>query len=202
VRALPALLAAGLLLVGCTPETSGEPEVQSRAASGAPVAGEPSLQQALQEANLPPCPGSDAPAVGGGLPDLELDCLGEGEPMRLGAVRGPAVVNLWGSWCGPCREEVPVLEAVRQRAGERLAFLGVDVSDERVPALQAAAAWGMGWASVQDPDGDVKAALGVQGLPVTVFIDADGREAGRWIGEITSDEQLGELVSKHLGVTL
>jgi cytochrome c biogenesis protein CcmG, thiol:disulfide interchange protein DsbE len=154
-------------------------------------------------ADLPPCPPSrDVAARPDGLPDLTLDCLGDGPPVTLSGLRGkPTVVNVWASWCPPCAREMPLLEKVRRQTAGDVRFLGVDLLDAPGPARAAAADFGMGFPSVQDPDGESRQALGVPGPPVTLFVDGQGRVVHTEVGEITSAGALRGLVAEHLGVT-
>ena len=58
-----------------------------------------------------------------------MDCLDRTEGARLGGLRGPMVVNVWGSWCGPCKKEMPVLRAFHERAKDKVQLIGVDVEE-------------------------------------------------------------------------
>ena len=97
---------------------------------------------------------------------------------QLRALRGrPVVVNMWASWCGPCRIELPLFqrEAVKQAA--RVAFLGVNVADDADAARELAARYPMPYPSFVDPRYNIVAGLfGARALPVTVFFDAGGRD--------------------------
>lgn len=166
--------------------------------------GSDELDRLLAAADLAPCPrdrGGDVPAVPGGLPALRLDCLGEGPAVTLSKFRpGPAVVSVWASWCPPCAREAPLLQEVADQAGTSVRFLGVDLLDRRDAGLAAAADFGLRFPSVEDPDGQLRSALGLPGPPVTLFVRADGRVAHRKLGELTSAAELRELIARHLGV--
>lgn len=145
-------------------------------------------------AGLPPCPAPAAtsPAVEGGLPDIVLDCLGGGDPVRLSALRGPLLVNVWASWCGPCQAETPVLSAFAGSPGGRVPVLGVDMGDTRAGGLAAAARWRATFPSVQDPGESLKGTLRAPyvGPPATYLLRADGTVAPLILGEITDVEQI------------
>lgn len=152
---------------------------------------------------LPPCP--EVPRVqprADGLPDDELGCLGAGPGLRLSDLRGtPMVLNIWAAWCTNCDREMPILSSVQERAGDRLRFFGVHYKAPRVFGLQSAADFGVTFPSVHDEDGDLIAlALRATAPPQTLFVTADGRIAGRKIGEIRSTDELAALVEQHLGV--
>src|SRR4051794_24257143 len=130
-------------------------------------------------ARLEPCPASSGPAADGGLPDLTLKCLGTGPAVHLAALRGtPTLVNIWGSWCGPCQAETPFLQRAHTRLGAAVRFLGVDTEDSPDSALDFAAhvRLAMRYPSVVDDDKAVL--LGVHGpsaVPMTLLVDANGR---------------------------
>ena len=113
---------------------------------------------------------SRATATGGaaGLPDLTLPCFTGGEPVRLANLRGPAVVNLWGSWCEPCRTELPAVQRLADRTAGRLHVIGVDTFDTRDAAGSFAADNGVRFATLYDRDKTLMSALGMANLPATV----------------------------------
>jgi len=95
----------------------------------------------------------------------------------LDQLRGtPVVVNVWASWCGPCREEAPRLAAAARTYGDRVQFLGVDIQDQRTPAKQFIRDFGWPYPSVFDPTSEIQHGLGYFGQPVTVFFDRSGRQ--------------------------
>jgi thiol-disulfide isomerase/thioredoxin len=154
---------------------------------------------------LPPCPALPRVApVPGGLPDLRLACLGAGPAVRLSDLRGtPMVLNVWAAWCTNCAREMPIMAAVQRQAGSRLRFFGVHYKAPKAYALRSAVDFGVAFPSVQDEPGDlVVQDLNAYAPPQTLFVTADGRVAGRKIGEIRSQAELTALIREHLGVTL
>jgi thiol-disulfide isomerase/thioredoxin len=155
-----------------------------------------------------PCPApadllsrAEEPTSGKRLPDVTLACLGHEGSVRMRALgRTPTVVNLWGSWCFPCRTEMPEFQQVHFALGARVRFLGVDTKDFQREARSAIQRAGIGYASVFDQDQKVKQALGVQVLPVTVLVGADGLIKNVHVGELTAAELRAD-VTKYLGVT-
>lgn len=139
-----------------------------------------------------------------GLPDLELPCLGEGPAVRLSDLRGvPTVVNVWAAWCSNCAREMPLFAEVSARLGEDVRFLGVHYKATRDQGLQSETDFGVPFPSVYDEDGDrVVRRLGAYAPPQTFFVTADGRIAGREIGEISSRRELERLLRRYLGVAL
>ena len=109
----------------------------------------------------------------------------------------PVVVNLWGSWCAPCREEAPELKAAADRYGDRVQFIGVDMLDERTSAAGFIKEAGWTYPSVFDPDGAIRDNLGFLGQPVTIFYDASGNRVDDWQGPIPP-EQLQKGIERAL----
>ena len=132
-------------------------------------------------------------------------CLGDGPAVRLAGLRGtPAGLNLWASWCEPCRDELPLFADLAGASGSSLRVLGIDVQDDPGAALSLLADAGVHYASVRDDDGGHQgaAALG-PGLPMTVFVDADGVITHAQRGAITQRRRsCAGSCSDHLGVTV
>jgi thiol-disulfide isomerase/thioredoxin len=135
------------------------------------------------------------------LADLAGADVREGQPdIRLGAIGGPTVINVWASWCPPCRTEQRGLElASKQLAGEGVRFVGINVRDDRAAAGAYLDEFGVTYPSVYDRDGRVVQALGreaPQWPPWTLVIDAQGRVAARITGSLPGsqpDAQAAEL---------
>ena len=134
------------------------------------------------------------------LPDVTLPCIGHDGTVAMRALGGiPYVVNLWGSWCFPCRTEMPEFQKVYADYKGRVGFLGVDTQDFDKPARAAIQRAGISYPSVFDKDSKVKLALGTRSLPTTVLVGADGRIKDVHVGELTGAE-LRANITKYLGV--
>ena len=105
--------------------------------------------------------------------------------LALGQLRGmPVVVNVWASWCGPCREDAPLLAGANRSYGDGVRFIGVDILDERGSARAFMREHGWTYPSVYDPSGAIRDGLGLLGQPVTLFYAAEGSLVGRWAGPL------------------
>ncbi len=151
------------------------------------------------------CPDGSTATVPQGrdaLPAATLSELGGDEQVHTACWLGqPLVVNFWAEWCGPCREEMPDLEAVHQAAGDLVRFVGVDYEDRVDAALAFAEEVGVTYELVEDPDGTYFDAAGGRGAPYTLLVDADGIVRYRHNGPLTA-ERLTALLEEHLDVTV
>jgi cytochrome c biogenesis protein CcmG, thiol:disulfide interchange protein DsbE len=190
--------AAALVLLSCAAGRSSEPAAPAELARST----QPAVTRV--DGRLGPCPRTlPATPVEGGLPDLALPCLRDGRAVRLSGVRGtPTVVNVWASWCQPCAAETPFLVAVHRQAGGRVGMLGIAYADRREAAADFLADFGARYPSVEDRDGRTRSPLGFLGPPWTYFVDAGGRVVADHRGQLVSERQLRDLITRHLGVRL
>lgn len=163
------------------------------------------LRAAKHAAHIPDCPATSANATAGAqaLPAVTLPCLGGGRAVHLAGLHGPALVNFWAQWCGPCREETPLLQRFHAAAGPRVTVLGIDWQDPRpADAIAFARHFGVTYPLAADPRASTRAPLHIQGLPMTLFVSRTGSIAYVQYGAVTSARQLVGLVRRHLGVTV
>ena len=129
-----------------------------------------------------------------------------GQQTDLSTLTGPLVVNLFASWCGPCEAEMPILEDFHDQYGDQVELIGIDHKDpNRGAAENLVEETGVTYRLLDDSRGDLDAAPpfpATRGLPFLAFVDAEGTVTNMQYVEITSVEQLVELVEEHLGVTL
>ena len=94
----------------------------------------------------------------------------------------PVVVNFWATWCGPCRREQPVLQRLAEEYDGRVAFVGVNHTDDKAAAREYIRQYGVTYPSVFDPAGKVAFDFEVPYLPATVIVDAKGQLRYRLLG--------------------
>ena len=170
---------------------------QSDQPTGAAV--DPKVAALRAQVDLAPCPAG----LGAEFPELVLPCLGGGPDVdvRSAAPGRPTLVNVWGTWCKPCREEVPALVAFADKAGDRVGVVGVLTQDTALKGLAFSRDFGIRYPSVLDDDGTIMRRF-ASGPPVTLFVAPDGRIVHRERGTITDAAELEALVAEHLGVQL
>jgi thiol-disulfide isomerase/thioredoxin len=205
-RLCAALLALATVLAGCTaradqPDQSEPPDIPPSATAPA------TLTAMKSAAGIADCPVSDptvAPRAGG-LPDVTVACLGGGRSVRLAGLRGtPMLINVWGQWCLPCRQEAPALTGIATSPHPGLLLLGIDYDDPRPDyAIEWAQLAKWRYPQLADPDRTLAAPLKVAaGPPQTLFVDGGGVIVFRHAGPFTSADQIRELVRTHLDVKL
>lgn len=146
-------------------------------------------------AEVPPGPTEQAE-----FPDFSLENLrNRDEKLGLPALAGgrPAVVNLFASWCPPCKRELPLFVAAFDEYGDDVAFIGVDTEDSPTEALEMLERYGVEYPVVYDPEAKIRTALGRSGLPVTVFVTAEG-EITKIVAREVNANELGDEIEALL----
>jgi thiol-disulfide isomerase/thioredoxin len=139
----------------------------------------------------------DAPRMA----SITLPCFAGGAPVKLDALDRPAVLNLWASWCGPCRSELPVFQRYSDTSGGAVTVLGVVTGDTRTAAASFAEDVSVTFPSVFDKDSTLqRSGLTPVVLPVTLFVDAQGRVRHVEAAPIPDLSTLEDLVTRYLGV--
>jgi cytochrome c biogenesis protein CcmG, thiol:disulfide interchange protein DsbE len=117
---------------------------------------------------------------------------------RLLELRGhPVVVNVWGSWCGPCRVELPILQRASLDWGKRVAFLGVDTKDNRRDAARLLADIPVTYPSYEDADAKIFSSYKLLGAPSTIYYDAAGKQAYVHQGQYLDRAQLDADIKRY-----
>jgi cytochrome c-type biogenesis protein len=118
----------------------------------------------------------------------------DGQPFRIGGAGQPALVNVWATWCIPCREEMPALQQLHEtfgNAGLRVIGVNIGVGSDR-PVLAFLDQVGVTYLNLRDPKDRITTTYRLVGVPETILIDASGHVAHRWIGRFdpVSDQAL------------
>ena len=133
------------------------------------------------------CGGGDEGADGT-LPDVTLPPLqGDGEPLELAGLGGPAVVNLWATWCAPCRRELPAFQDVSEQRTD-VSFVGVDIGEDAAAAQTFLDELGVTFPQYADQEAELTDALGTAALPVTLIVGDDGQITTTHIGPLSVDD--------------
>jgi thiol-disulfide isomerase/thioredoxin len=179
-----AAVAVALVAAGCTSATSGQGESDTGFVSGSGTV-----------ITVDPADRKDAPDVSG-------ERLGGGE-LSLADFRGQvAVLNVWASWCAPCRAEAPGLNrAARNLAKDDVAFVGLNTKDSEASAIALEKVLDTEYPSFSDPSGvlqlRLRDSIPPRAVPSTLVFDREGRVASGVIGPVTQ-EQLESLVQDVL----
>jgi thiol-disulfide isomerase/thioredoxin len=184
-RAVSALV-AGLALAACTSDLATNSE------SGGYISADGSITV------VPPADRQPAPNLSG----KTLEC----DHISLDALTDTSdvvIVNVWGSWCGPCHAEADDLaEAAKRLAPQNVRFLGIDIRDQTASALAFQKEYGIDYPSIYDPDSstllDLPESMMAVSPPTTYVIDSEGRLAARVFAEVTV-ETLVDLVDEVRG---
>jgi len=125
---------------------------------------------------------------GGGSGDKTVDASFtrfDGSRASVRDYRGkPVVMNFFSSTCVPCQTEMPALEHIHRTAGDKVAFLGLDVQDTVESGKAFVESVGVTWDMGRDPDASILQSLGGTALPTTVLLDANGRIVYQHLGAL------------------
>lgn len=172
-RALAALV---LLLTGCT-STAPPP---TPAPTPPPFRDCASLDDGLAE-----------------LPKITLPCFTGGQEVQIGKLVGPAVITVWAPWCLECTEELPAFQRLADRG--QVKVIGVATDTTRSAAISLATDLGVTMPTLLDLYGELRRQLGRLDLPLTVFVDSNGKVTS-YVGSALKDEKLATLVRERLGI--
>lgn len=134
------------------------------------------------------------------LEDLTIGCLDGSPGINIKAIKGPAIVNVWGSWCEPCKEELPYFTEFYQTMDPQIQLIGIDVEEKRIEdGRMFARTHGIMWPNLYDAKGATRGHFGM-GVPVTWFIDGNGTVLYKKIGPFKSTEELRVMTFKYFGL--
>ena len=181
-RAIAVLLAGGLVALLVYGVASRSPDTR--------------IDDSLAEGRPTPAPGFTLDVLRRGTPGPRLGAVvsraaADGR-LSVAELKGtPFVLNIWASWCSPCRDEAPILERGWAEARRRgVLVVGLDQQDVEEDARAFMDAFKVSYPNVRDPGDDTARSYGATGLPETFFVDARGRIVGHVIGALTSDDQM------------
>ena len=137
-------------------------------------------------AGLPPAEGS-AQGVIAPAPELSVPSLRGTETVTLDGRDKPVILNFWASWCEPCKRETPALIEFHNLRPD-VDVVGVAVNDRTADSIRFADKLAIPYQLGSDRSGDAAARFDVSGLPTTLVIDADGRVAAVFPGEIDREQ--------------
>ena len=182
------MLACTLLIAACGgDEAGGDP------GAGNPASNETDYAKALADA---PGPLADLYANG----DAIIEGGADEFESQLAALEGyPVVVNKWASWCGPCRLEFPIFQAVAADRGDQIAFLGVNANDGTDAAETFLEELPLPYPSISDPDDEAGELFKGFYFPSTAFYDRNGELVYTRQGPYEDEQDLNDEIDKYLG---
>ena len=134
-----------------------------------------------------------------------MECLDGSGGINFHQLKGPLLINVWGSWCEGCKQEMPYFVELYQsplfKSGQ-IQMLGINVEEKsKEDAINYIQKSGMSWPNLEDTSGISKSIFG-PGVPVTWFIDENGKNIETKVGAYTNKMQLLNQVEKVFGVRL
>ncbi len=143
------------------------------------------------------CGGADtATPAAGDLPLFDADSF----EQRLDGSEKPAVVNVWASWCIPCRTEAPLLTAAHEQYGDRIDFIGIDIQDTQSGAAEFLAEYDIGYENLFDANAEIRTMMGGSGVPITYFVAPGGALVDTHFG-IIDEGQLALAIDELIAAT-
>ena len=133
---------------------------------------------------------------------IDLECVDGSPGAVIESLRGPMILNVWGSWCTTCLDEMPEFVSFYSKAKGKVQLVGVAV-EEASPenSKKFIEKHGMTWPNYYDRESETRSYFGM-GVPVTLFIDEAGKTVYKKIGVIESESEIIALTEKYLGVKI
>jgi thiol-disulfide isomerase/thioredoxin len=131
-----------------------------------------------------------------------IECLDGSAGVSMESLRGPMIINVWGSWCSTCLAETPEFVSFYEKAKGKVQLVGVAVEESSPENSEKFIVEnGITWPNFYDREDKTRSYFGM-GVPVTWFIDAKGAVKFKKYGEVKSEQELIDLTEKHLGVKI
>jgi cytochrome c biogenesis protein CcmG/thiol:disulfide interchange protein DsbE len=145
--------------------------------------------------------GKTSPLEGQMAPDFSLEVIAGGDTgnrIKLSALAGkPVVLDFWASWCGPCKQQMPIVDAVARKHAADVTFVGVNTSDSREDAEQYLRSKELAYTMVYDDGSRVGTSYGVRGIPTMVVIGKSGKVSAVRARVVRADE-LEKLITQSM----
>jgi len=133
---------------------------------------------------------------------ISVECVDGSAGAIIESLRGPMIINVWGSWCSTCLVETPEFVSFYKKAKGKVQLVGVAVEESSPENSEKFIKEnGITWPNFYDREDKTRSYFGM-GVPVTWFIDANGNVKFKKIGEVKSEQELIDLTEKHLGVKI
>jgi|tagenome__1003787_1003787.scaffolds.fasta_scaffold20682961_2 cytochrome c biogenesis protein CcmG/thiol:disulfide interchange protein DsbE len=192
VFALIGLGLVAIIVIGLTQSKGGSGPSENEIVSKAPSAAEVDKAFAGSPPPLARLHGQANQLLPGARKELR---------RQIAALKGyPVVVNVWGSWCGPCRVEFPSFQQQAVNFGKKVAFLGVNARDNPGDAKAFLRDFPVTYPSVEDHDEAVLGRLGGRGYPSTVYFDRNGKQVHIKQGQYLDEKSLVDDIHRYTGV--
>ncbi len=190
------MLILPLLLTACSAAPS-QPQNSAQASTPATAPTEAPTLVINTPTPLPPTPkpGPNATPTPENLaPDFTAVNLQTGKPFSLSDYRGKIVfLNFWGSWCPPCRMEMPAFQAVYEKYGDDVVIIGVGINDSEANLIGFAREKGITYPIVWDRTSEVARKYRIRSLPTTYKIDRNGVMTGVAVGALTKEQLIAAI---------
>ena len=129
-----------------------------------------------------------------------LECLGGGSEISADSIRGPALINVWGTWCEPCKQELPPLAHFSAKYSDQVDLVGIAVEEKNMKSVRKfIQSHGISWPILYDATGATRGKFGM-GVPVTWLVDESGTVVYKKYGPFKSTEEIELAAIKYLGV--